>query len=655
MVIETNRDRGSSVLKEKKFPGPDAVASWVLGFGLVVFLGANGGGYSVDLFGQLGIFAWLLLILGAILGLFPVGRPGNQAWIGGALLVALLAWACLGLIWTDSADKTFIEIARLSTYSAIFILAIAGRGRNSLPNQIGAVGAGVVVIGGIALLSRFQPDLFPSAADTGKALTSEAARLAYPLNYWNGLGALLAIGLAPLLQVAGSGLRMPVRAVATGAVPIVVLALYFTFSRGGLLAAAIALIAFICLTTRRFDKVLVSAIGIGGGLVLVLLARARPDVREGLINPAAHQQGDEMMWLTLLVCVLTGLATWGAIRLTAGRSRPDWSRLSRKQLLAGAGTAALVLIVSLLAIGAPGKVSDGWASFKSTETPEQGSNRLSAANGNGRYQLWSSGIKQFESAPITGQGAGTFEYWWAEHGDRPGFVRDTHSLYIQALGESGLIGFLLVTGLVLFVLGSGTLRSLASRDERSSWVAPAVAGCLAFAISAALDWSWQIPAVVAGFLLLAATILTQSGAEIQRAGSSTAPAGIRPRIVLVLVAVCGIGALAVPVSAAILLDRSSDFARQGDLEAALDSARSAHGVSPSTAAPLIQEAGILEGMGEVDLAIVRARQATEAEPLNWRNWLILAGIEARDGQTDDALMNFREARRLNPRSKLLAP
>ncbi len=655
MDNETDRDRGSSAPAKKNLPGPDTVASWILGFGLIVFLGANGGGHGIDVFGQFGTFAWLILILGAILGLFPVGRPGKQAWLGVGLLVALLAWACLGLSWTDSTDKTLVEIARLSTYAAIFTLAVASRGRDQLPHQIGAVGAGVVAIAGVALLSRFQPDLFPSAAETGRILTSEAARLSFPLNYWNGLGALLALGLPALLQVAGARNPVPVRAVAAGAVPIIVLALYFTFSRGGLLAAAIAVAAYLCLTTHRLTKVMVSAIAIGGGVVLVLIAHSMPDVREGLLNSAAHRQGDRMMWLTPLICVLTGLAAWGAIHLTAGRSRPGWMRISRTQALIGAGAAAAVLVVALVALGAPGKVSDGWTSFKSSETPEQGSTRLSAANGNGRYQLWSSALRQFESAPITGRGAGTYEYWWAERGDRPGFVRDAHSLYFQTLGESGVVGFLLIAGLILFVLASGTVRSLSSRDERSSWLAPAVAGCLAFAVSAALDWTWQIPAVVAAFLLLAATILSQSGAEIQRAGIVSATAGPRPRAVLAVISVAGIAALTIPVSTAILLDRSSEYARQGNLEAALDSARSAHGVSPSTAAPLIQEAGLLEAMGEVDLAIARARQATEAEPVNWRNWLVLAGIEARDGQTEIALMDFREARRLNPRSKLLAP
>ena len=74
-----------------------AAASWILGFGLIAFLSFSGGGYEVTLFGQVGLFGWSLLILGSVLRLFPTSRLTLHAWIGIALLVSLLAWACLGL------------------------------------------------------------------------------------------------------------------------------------------------------------------------------------------------------------------------------------------------------------------------------------------------------------------------------------------------------------------------------------------------------------------------------------------------------------------------------------------------------------------------------------------------------------------------------
>ena len=287
-------------------------------------------------------------------------------------------------------------------------------------------------MGSFALLSRFQPDLFPSATDIAETLPSESARLAFPLEYWNGVGVFVAMGLPLLLQVASDTKRRTLRAVASGAVPILILTLYFTFSRGGTIAALAGVTLFLILATDRLVKGALCAVGIGGGVLLVVLARSRPDIRDGLLNDASRSQGDELMLLTILVCVLTGFAAWLLVRLMEGRQRPGFLQPSRRKALIGASLAAVILVVAAVGVGAPDRVSDGWTSFKSSESPESGSGRLTAANGNGRYQLWSSGLRQFESAPIAGRGAGTFEYWWAQFGDREGFVRDTHSVHPNA-------------------------------------------------------------------------------------------------------------------------------------------------------------------------------------------------------------------------------
>jgi hypothetical protein len=47
---------------------PQAVAIWLLGFGLVVFLGLNGGGYDPVVRNQLGIAIWWGVLLGLAVG-----------------------------------------------------------------------------------------------------------------------------------------------------------------------------------------------------------------------------------------------------------------------------------------------------------------------------------------------------------------------------------------------------------------------------------------------------------------------------------------------------------------------------------------------------------------------------------------------------------
>ncbi|MBN8868938.1 MAG: tetratricopeptide repeat protein [Solirubrobacterales bacterium] len=624
------------------------IASWILGFGLVLFAATSDGAFDLRLFGQIGTFAWLLLALGLLIGLFPIDRPGPTSWLGLSLWLGLIAWAALGLLWTDSPDKTWVEVARLATYAGVFALALMSRGDRSPGNQVGSVAAGVTVVAAVALISRFQPDLWPSAHETGRTLTSEAARLSFPLDYWNGLAALVAIGLAPLIEVAGGARRLAFRALATAALPICLLVIYFTFSRGGILAAGLAVLAYFCLASNRLARLLPAALGLCGGLVLILLARSKSSLNDGLTNSVAQSQGDTMMLLSIATCVLVAVAAFLLLDRVGDLSPPARFRPGRRQLAIGAGAVALVAILILLLAGVPGRISNGWESFKSPEAPTSGSSRLEAANGNGRYQYWSSAAKQWKEAPVQGHGAGTFEFWWAENGDRTGFIRDTHSLYFQTLGESGLIGLLLLLGLFGLVIVVGcreaTVKVLDRRGPRAGWLAAATAGCLAFMISAGLDWSWQLPAVVLPFLLLSATILGQTAKE--------ASFGLGARVGLAAAPLVAVVLIAIPLTSALWLERSQESASAGNLTEALDAARSAHAISPSTAAPLLQEAGLLEQLDDPTTAMEAAREATRKEPVNWRNWLVLSLIEARHGSAEQALEDFHEAQRLNPRSPL---
>ena len=70
--------------------------------------------------------------------------------------------------------------------------------------------------------------------------------------------------------------------------------------------------------------------------------------------------------------------------------------------------------------------------------------------------------------PVAGDGAGSYESWWAEHASFTYFVRDAHSLYLEALGELGSSASLLAVGLVL-VGGSPSVpavRSARGASER---------------------------------------------------------------------------------------------------------------------------------------------------------------------------------------------
>ena len=84
---------------------------------------------------------------------------------------------------------------------------------------------------------------------------------------------------------------------------------------------------------------------------------------------------------------------------------------------------------------------------------------------------WKVALDAFDDQPLHGQGAGTYENWW--NANRPARqatynVTDAHSLYLEALGELGIVGFLLLAVLVASVLVAlAPIRRGPNRPRRS--------------------------------------------------------------------------------------------------------------------------------------------------------------------------------------------
>ena len=82
------------------------------------------------------------------------------------------------------------------------------------------------------LVSRLRPDLL---SKTGV----QAARLDFPITYWNGMGIIAAVGVILALHLTASSREpWPVRVLAAGLVPIAACTVYLTLSRGGIAAGA---------------------------------------------------------------------------------------------------------------------------------------------------------------------------------------------------------------------------------------------------------------------------------------------------------------------------------------------------------------------------------------------------------------------------------
>jgi tetratricopeptide (TPR) repeat protein len=269
-----------------------------------------------------------------------------------------------------------------------------------------------------------------------------------------------------------------------------------------------------------------------------------------------------------------------------------------------------------------------------------------STSGSGRYQFWSVALDAFGDHPVGGIGAGGYETYWNEHASIPRAAGNPHSLFLQALSELGLLGL----GLVLAFFAAiavAALRRLAAIERRAE-LAAAAAIVGAGLLSAAIDWTWQLPVVFAP-VVIGGALLT---------GSALRERGIERRSRQALgLATLGFAWLAICAAVILMfsearLESSRDAAADGDLAAASDDAKQAAALEPWSAGPRLQLALVDELQGDLPVARERIEQAIDRSPDDWQLWLIRARIETKLGDVDSATGSLAQARSLNPRSPL---
>lgn len=633
----------------------NVLAGSAMPFVLVLYLSLEGGGYDAVVRSEVGIAVWWIVVVAALIGVLPLGRIVRPGWTALGMLIAFAAWTGLAAIWSESAERSIIELARVVTLLGIFALALATQGPGFLRRVAGSVAAAVAVVGVLSLASRLHPGWFPPT-EVAESLPTEQARLSYPLTYWNAVATLIAMGGPLLLWTATAARSKVARALSVAVLPALALTVYYTLSRGGIAEAAVGAGVLLALHPRRLTLIPPVLLGGAGAAVLILFGSERSELADGLLTPTALDQGAAMFWIVLGVCLVVGLLA-AAVQILEGRGSLSFPTVPRRLALRATLAVVAVLLVGAVATGVPGHLSDSWEQFKQPVTPGSDSGRFSSVSGSGRYQWWSAAVDAGESDPLKGIGPGTFEFWWARgDGGVPGFVRDAHSLYLESFGESGVPGGILITAFVFGIVGVGVARGLTWReeDERVAMVAAATAAAAAFAAAAAVDWSWEMTVLPVAFLLLGAGLLGQGATVPEELDEPPVaiPMWVPPRPILIGLAVLSLAIISLPMLGEQAVRRSQDEVNQGRLIDALQSARSAEGLLPFAATPRLQEALVLELGGALPEAERAAEEAADKEPTNWRNWLILSRIETELGDNGPATDAYRQAKLLNPRSAL---
>lgn len=640
-------------MRQALFPGVvAAVATFLLAY--------FGGAYGLTIRSALAIGIWLAIIVAVAVGVWPLGRIATGVVAADLLLAAFALLGLTSMAWAANPEGAFQEFDRSALYVGLFTVVALTVRRVDIASWSDGLAVGLVAIAVLALVSRFFPGVLPTRK-LPEFLPDSATRLSFPVDYWNGLAILVGLALPLLLRAGAAAAVSYVRAAAVGCIPAIVAVIYLTSSRGGVLVALVGAVVVVLLA-RRWAVLGALAAATAGGIAAAFVLSGRGTLVNGPIDsPAAAHQGRIAAVLILLVCVATAAAYRVGERLLGARLR----------LSARAGYALVAAVVLLLvagfALSHPGRrfqefeQPPGQASFTQGNFTNQ---HLASGAGTGRWQFWTTAAAEFESAPWVGRGSGSFESWWAQHAPIDYFIKNAHSLYLQTLGELGIVGLLLLVGSFATALAVAVrgLR-LAEGDERLT-LAALIAAFVAYAVGAGLDWMWELTVVsVVGIACLA--VAATAGGQI--------PA--RPRLVLehedgvrrrgggrfgLALAVLVVGwlvifAQAIPALSSHELQLSERSAAAGRGDDALDAAVTARRLQPWAASPYLQLALVYEQMNRLADAHRQIEQAIARDRDDWRPWLVEARIETKQGAIESARASLARARTLNPRSPLLAP
>jgi len=633
---------------------------WALSAGLVLYLGTNGGGYDLVVRNDVGVVIWWVVLVGAACAVLPAARISRVGWAAVALLGGFLVWSAIASTWSLSSERSLEEVSRVACYLGVLVLALTTYGdrRRAVGHALGAVASAVVLIMVLALLSRLRPGTFGGAETTAAFLPGAHGRLSWPLNYWNALGAMVALGIPLLAGIAGSAKRLAAQAAAAAAIPLTALCGYLTFSRGGAIAAAVGVVAFLALAHERMGKLATLLLSGAGSAVLIAGAVHRHAIEQGSTGSVARHQGATLLVAVVLVCAGVAVAQVGIGLATRHGTLPRLLRLSPRHARALLAAAVLAAIVAALALGAPHRLSHAWQQFKrptAANLHREAIGRYGALSGNGRYTYWRTAVHAMPGHWVGGNGPGTFQLLWLPRAPFWSYVQNAHSLYIETLAEEGIVGLVLLAGFLILLIGAPIRRAVRSRYEDRTQAAAVAAAIAAFLVSAAFDWVWQVPVLPVAVLLLAAGVLAP-GASRAPTTRGAARAGPRRmwalRAGMIVSAAACLVAIGVPLAATNALRRSQTEVSARDTTAALADARSAMRLEPGAAAPALQAALVLELRRDIPAAVADARAATADEPQNWQTWLVRSRLEAEAGHPALAVDAYRRARALNPQSPI---
>lgn len=546
--------------------------------------------------------------------------PELLAGAGVAALVLLAAWVGISARWSAAPSLARDEALLTALYALALLLPLLTIG--SVAERLGAAAVVVAGLGALAVATELRLR-YGSHPDTLYVY----GRLDFPVSYPNANAAFFLVGFWPAIGLAARR-AWPVvaRAVALAAATALLADWLLTQSKGGGIALAVSAVVFFALCPARLRALpptLVAGALVGAAYrPLTAPYRASSADLAGTIRHAGT-----VSLLLVAVAAAVGLVYAALDRrvVVSARAHRVLSFVALLALVAallgGAGAFAAT-------VDRPGHfLADKWRSFKTLPSTHEGSSHLFSLGSN-RYDFWRVALHTFEHHPLGGVGGRGFAAVYLQEGRSVETPQRAHSLELDELSETGIVGF----GLLALGLGLPLVVALA-RARRSPLRAALAAAGVYWLVHSTVDWTWTFPALsLPALLLIGVAAVPERGRPLRPLAA--VPVGAAAAALAVL-------AFAPPW----LSDRYTNLAYAHPAQAASD-LRRARWLDPLSTAPYEAEAALAKP--PADIPPLRTAVRKEPRQIDLRYQLGLAYLRA--GRKAAAARQLEAALRLDPRS-----
>lgn len=468
----------------------------LLAVGLFLVWAVHDGGYDQDTW-YWGALVMLGLAFGtaASLGIGGLRLP-PRARLALGCFALYVAWSYLSMLWAQDPGAALEGSNRALLYLLTFGLfaALPWTERAALVTLLAfAVGVGSIVV---VLLIRL-------ATGSHVGVLFQQGRLAAPTGYFNSTAALFTMGaLSAVTLATRRELPGPVRgllvAFATADLDLALM----VQSRGWLFTLPLVALAGIVAVRARLRVTAAVALAAGGVLISARpLLRVYQNTASDPLQRLAVHAGRPALMVCGGVFVVSTLVAW-ADRWRGERTLGSRSRAALGTILAIGAVAAVCASALVISKGHPvGFISRQWHGFAHEPSISSSSSSSHFTDvGSGRYDFWRVAVDAFRAHPIGGLGQDNFADYYTTHRHTSEEPQWTHSLEMRLLAHTGIVGFVLFAGFLVFAITLAARARRTGSDLQRGVAGAALLPLIVWLIHGSLDWFWEFPALSASAL-----------------------------------------------------------------------------------------------------------------------------------------------------------